>query len=73
LVIAATGFDAVWAIALGLHNVSARIKANNSSGCDHLPGELVPLEEFDYLNDKMGCVLHRSFQEVSFSGITVRA
>ena len=58
-------------MALGLHNASERVKINDSSGCDHLPGELVPLEHFDYLNDKMGCVLRNSFQHVSFRGITV--
>ena len=56
---------------LGLHNASERVKMNDSSGCDHLSGELVPLEKFDYLNDKMGCVLRKSFHQVSFHGITV--
>ena len=61
----------MWAMALGLHNASMRIRMNDSSGCDDHPGELVPLEEFDYLNDKMGCVLRESFQQVNFHGITV--
>ena len=58
-------------MALGLHNASERVRMNHSSGCDHLPGALVPLEQFDYLNDRMGCVLHSSFQNVEFRGITV--
>ena len=68
---AGTEFDGVWALALGLHNASERVRLNDSSGCDHLKGSLVPLEDFDYLNDKMGCVLRRSFQQVNFHGITV--
>ena len=64
-------FDAVWAMCLGLHNVSERVRMNDSSGCNHLPGELVPLERFHYLNNRMGCVLRKSFQQVSFRGITV--
>jgi len=70
-VLAGAEFDAVWAMALGLHNASQRVRVNDSSGCDYLPGELVPLEDFDYLNDRMGCVLRDSFQHVSFRGITV--
>ena len=70
-IIAGTEFDATWAMALGLHIASLRISMNDSSGCEDLPGELVSLEEFDYLNDKMGCVLRNSFQQVNFTGITV--
>ena len=69
--IAGTEFDAMWTIALGLHAASERISANDSSGCEEVPGELVPLERFHYLNDKMGCILHNSFQQVNFQGITV--
>ena len=64
-------YDATWAMALGLHAASERVRMNDSSGCGHLPGELVPLEEFDYHNERMGCVLHDSFHQVDFNGITV--
>ena len=64
-------FDAVWSIAIGLHHASERIKINDTIGCDHLPGKLVPLEEFSYRNQRMGCILHKSIAEVNFSGITV--
>ncbi len=66
-----TEYDAVWAMALGLHNASERVRVQDSSGCEDLPGNLVPLEQFDYLNEKLGCVLRNSFQQVSFRGITV--
>ena len=65
-------YDAMWALAMGLHNASDLLSRNDSSGCDHLPGQLVPLEEFDYQNERMGCVLRRGFSQVHFSGITVR-
>ena len=68
---AGVAFDAMWAIGIGLHNASERVKINDTRGCDHLPGELVPLQEFSYHNQKMGCVLQRSIAEVNFAGITV--
>ena len=64
-------YDAVWAMALGLHHAWEQISRNDSRGCGHLPGELVPLEEFDYQNEMMGCVLRNSFHQVNFTGITV--
>ncbi len=71
MVVAGTEFDAAWAMAQGLHIASEKVSMNDSSGCDDLLGELVPLENFDYMNDKMGCVLRKSFQQVNFHGITV--
>lgn len=72
VVVAGTEFDAAWAMAQGLHIASEKVTMNDSNGCNHLLGELVPLENFDYKNDKMGCVLRKSFQQVNFTGITVR-
>ena len=57
-------------MALGLDYASERISSNDSSGCGHLPGKLVPLEKFDYHNQLMGCVLRKSFHQVNFTGIT---
>ena len=70
-IVSGTSYDAVWAMALGLNVASERVNNNDSSGCGHLPGELVPLENFTYKNEMMGCVLFNSFQQVNFSGITV--
>ena len=61
----------MWALAVGLHNALEWIQINDSSGCGHLPGELVPLEKFDYLNERMGCVLRKSLYGISFTGVTV--
>ena len=71
--VAGVAYDAVWAMAIGLDTASKRVHMGNESGCEHLPGDLVPPEEFDYSNAKMGCVLEKSFSETSFIGITVRA
>ena len=48
-----------------------RIAMGNDSGCEGLPGDLVPLEEFDYTNERVGCILRQGFAEVNFLGITV--
>ena len=64
-------FDAVLALALGLMEAADRVSRNDASGCESVPGELVPLEMFSYFNDKMGCVLHQSLANISFVGITV--
>ena len=58
-------------MAIGLHHASERVRINDSSGCSHLSGNLVNLEDFDYQNELMGCVLRKSFHEVNFTGITV--
>ena len=64
-------FDTVWTIAIGLDVASKKILINNETGCEGLPGELVPLEHFQYTNMKLGCVIKQSFSELNFLGITV--
>ena len=39
--------------------------------CTGLYGELVPLNEFNYSNAFMGCVIRYNFHRVNFSGMTV--
>ena len=70
-ILSGSSYDAVWALALGLHIASEKVSKNDSSGCSHHSGNLVQLEEFDYKNDLMGCILQKSFHEVKFTGITV--
>ena len=64
-------YDAMWSVAIGLDIASKKITAGNDSGCENLFGELVPLEMFDYRNEKLGCIMRKSFDEVMFTGITV--
>ena len=70
--IAGVAYDSMWSIALGLDKASKKIAAGNDTECSDLPGDLVPLEEFDYSNEKLGCILKNSIDEVSFIGVTVR-
>jgi hypothetical protein len=66
-------YDAMWAIAFGLHTVDmwAGEKIVGTSECDGMTGELITLDKFNYTNEKMGCYMRRAFQEVNFIGITV--
>lgn len=68
---AGVAYDAAWAVAIGLNITAEKIRSNNTVGCDDQWGELVPLEKFAYSNDKLGCVMVKSFSEVNFTGITV--
>ena len=70
-ILSGSSYDAVWAMALGLHYASERVRRNDRSGCEQLSGNLVQLENFDYQNKLMGCILRKSFHEVNFTGITV--
>ena len=64
-------FDVVWAMALGLDATAQRIAQGNNSGCGHLPGDLVPLEDFDYSNKRLGCLMRQSMRNLNFTGLTV--
>ena len=39
--------------------------------CNHLYGKLVPLDEFNYSNAFMGCVMKENFHKVDFTGVSV--
>ena len=41
------------------------------TGCENLPGELVPFEEFTYNNSKMGCLITWNLRRLNFSGVSV--
>ena len=65
------GFDLAWVLALGLDIAIERVAQYNDSGCEDVPGEIVPLEEFNYSNEKMGCILKESMGSVEFEGLSV--
>ena len=69
--IAGVAYDVMWSIALGLDITSKKVASGNDSGCSHLSGDLVPLEMFEYSNEKLGCVMAQSLDEVKFTGVTV--
>ena len=61
-------------MALGLNATVEHIsQGDNNSDCDHLPGDLVPLEEFNYTNERLGCIMKQSMNRVAFTGVTVCA
>ena len=65
------GFDLVWAMALGLNKTAERVAQLDDSGCEDLSGDIVPLEDFDYSNEKMGCILRQSIGSITFDGLSV--
>ena len=65
------GFDLVWAMALGLNKTAERVAQLDDSGCEDLSGDIVPLEDFDYSNEKMGCILRQSIGSIKFDGLSV--
>ena len=67
-------FDAVWSLAEAL-KLTEEMRVNNKTtekcNLTELPGELVPLNEFEYSNAYMGCVIKSSLETVNFTGVTV--
>ncbi len=66
-------YDILWALALALNNTITMLDARDISGtnCDNATGELVPLERFNYTNEKVGCVIQFHLQNTNFSGGSV--
>lgn len=70
-ILAEYAFDSVWTLALALNKTSEMIASKNETGCEHVNGELLALEDFDYTNEKMGCLLIKGFSQVQFTGASV--
>ena len=51
--------------------ISGKIARGEEGRCAGMEGDLVPLEQFDYGNKKLGCLLQESMDEVFFLGVTV--
>ena len=68
-------YDVIWSLAIALNETISMIDEGNTSingtGCEGLPGLLVPLEEFSYDNELMGCLIQRNLQWTNFSGVSV--
>ena len=66
-------YDVLWVLALALNDTDAMIKSGNISGtgCEALPGSLVPLEEFDYSNKMIACLIQWNIQKTDLLGVTV--
>ena len=69
---ATTAFDAAWALALALHNVSMTVCAGEDLGCsDTEETNLTALEDYQYYNDKVECMLMKSISGLEFLGVSV--
>ena len=74
----ALAFDAIWTLANGLNLTETMRKSKTSeeirkeTNCGNLTGELVPLNEFEYSNAFMGCIMKYNFHQTKFLGVTVR-
>ena len=66
-------YDVLWVLALALNGTNAMVNSGdiNGTGCEGVSGSLVPLEEFNYSNSKMGCLMQWNIQQINFSGLTV--
>ena len=66
-------YDVVWVLALALSSTDAMIKENVTmiTECENATGSLVSLEEFDYSNERIGCLIRWHIQQTDFYGLTV--
>ena len=73
-------FDTVWTIAKALNKTEEMTLSDNYTksylvnvtGCINMTGDLVPLDEFNYTNQFMGCVIRYNFHQTAFLGVSVR-
>ena len=67
-------YDAIWILAMALNRTMAMLKTGNTTGtgCENISGSLMPLEAFNYSNEKMGCLIQHNIQITNFSGVSVR-
>ena len=74
ILLSGLAYDAVWVLALGLNRTQEMFLNNynvSEIGCDGLDGGLVPLEQFNYSNGVMGCVMRWNLEQTNFSGVSV--
>ena len=65
-------YDAIWILALALNKTLSMVEEGNSkTDCANATGSLVPLGEFDYSNEMMGCLIQWNLQRTNFSGVSV--
>ena len=72
-VLAGVMYDVIWVLALALNKTMTMISSGDISGtsCENVPGSLVPLEQFNYSNEKVGCLVQWNLQQTSFNGVSV--
>ena len=65
-------YDIMWMLAIALNNTLSMVSGDISeTGCSNVPGSLVPLEEFNYSNERMGCLIQWHLQRTNYTGVSV--
>ena len=66
-------YDIMWMLSIALNNTMSMVRSGDISGtgCNSVPGSLVPLEEFNYNNEKMGCLIQWNLQTTNYTGVSV--
>ena len=66
-------YDVMWLLAVALNNTMTMVENEDITGtnCSAVPGSLVKLDQFDYTNQRMGCLIQWNLQNTNFSGSSV--
>ena len=59
----------MWTLAIGLDKVQQAICANDTLGCN--VSDLISLENYQYYNDQIECMLNKTLGETEFNGVSV--
>ncbi len=72
-VLAGVMFDVVWVLAMALNETMTMINHGDISqtNCVNASGDLLPLELFNYTNEKIGCLVQWNLQRTHFDGVSV--
>ena len=72
-VLAGVMFDVIWVLAMALNETMTMINHGDISqtDCVNASGDLVPLEQFNYTNEKIGCLVQWNLQKTHFDGVSV--
>ena len=67
------GYDATWALALALNKTKEMVELNdfNVTGCEGSNNHLQSLENFEYSNGLMGCIIRYNLIQTDFVGVSV--
>ena len=72
-VLAGVMYDVIWVLAMALNETMTMINHRDISrtNCEDVPGTMMPLEQFDYANEKIGCLVQWNLQQTHFNGVSV--
>ena len=66
-------YDMLWVLAKALNSTMAMVKSGNinHTGCEYFPGSLVTIENFNYTNVRMACLITWNLKNTNFLGVSV--